>query len=702
LQAQVPGTTKPEMKLPDNLPSEGWAICRRIAGELDKSPRNPKTGYRIGVDNPRQWGTLEAAFAAAKHGDTLSLRLNARAEPLCVIDLDGHRDTQTGELSTLATELVARCNTFTEVSQSGRGLHIIGLGKPPAEILPGQTDGLKLELYDGTTARHIAFTGQHLAGTPEVLNEFPPEVLPDVVSRFRKAPTKATTTDTELPDFDGIDGEATLARVAADLAPDMVNELRGLEPLTGDGSRRIAHTTVCLRKVGLSAAECMAVLTQCPGSFDMALGHRRQCTDKAVEYLWKHHVLRAWAEPRAAYSGPVEFEPLPTEPEAPPSKAPNGTGLAPITLEELQGAKLSPRALVPGLLYADLRVRIAAGGVGKTTLALFEAVTVALGHPLWGFETRAPLRTVIVTREDSRGILVARLREIALEMRLQPAELSQVLANVTILDLSTVNFRVSKVEGDVVVPDRQNIRQLVAQLRPFRPHWVIFDPAVSFGVGEARVNDAEQGLIEALRIVRRALNCCCELIHHSGKANARAGTADQYSGRGGSAMPDGARMVAVLNPVTPEDWVKAVGSPLAQGETGLAMSLPKMSYAPAIAEPVYIRRRGWHFARAAATAQTPEQAVQNDAGRVADFLRAELAQGRKYSATSLDTCAKQIGLTRAELRAALTRLKASGGVAVVGGQGKEDSFLRPAEVAATSAEFTGRSSEDLGVEDAPN
>ncbi|MGB4060951.1 MAG: AAA family ATPase [Burkholderiaceae bacterium] len=686
------------MKLPDNLPSEGWAICRRIAGELDKSPRSPKTGYRIGVDNPHQWGTLEAAFAAAKHGDTLSLRLNARAEPLCVIDLDGHRDTQTGELSTLATELVARCNTFTEVSQSGRGLHIIGLGKPPAEILSGQTDGLKLELYDGTTARHIAFTGQHLAGTPEVLNEFPPEVLPDVVSRFRKAPTKATTTDTELPDFDGIDGEATLARVAADLAPDMVNELRGLEPLTGDGSRRVAHMAICLRKAGASQAGCMAVLTQCPGSFDMALSHRGQDADRATEYLWKHHVLSAWAEPSAAHV-PVEFEPV-EDTDAPDTGKP--LELAPITLEELNAAKLSPRALVPGLLYADLRVRIAAGGVGKTTLALFEAVTVALGRPLWGFATPTALRTVIVTREDSRGILVARLREVAREMRLQPAEVAQVLAHVNILDLSAANFRLSKVERDVVTPDRANIGRLVATLSPFRPDWVIFDPAVSFGVGEARVNDAEQGLIEALRIVREALDCCCELIHHSGKANARAATADQYSGRGGSAMPDGARMVAVLNPLTPEDWVKAVGSPLAQGETGLAMSLPKMSYAPAIAEPVYIRRRGWHFARAAATAQTPEQAVQNDAGRVADFLRAELAQGRKYSATSLDTCAKQIGLTRAELRAALTRLKASGGVAVVGGQGKEDSFLRPAEVAATSAEFTGRSSEDLGVEDAPN
>ena len=92
---------------------------------------------------------------------------------------------------------------------------------------------------------------------------------------------------------------------------------------------------------------------------------------------------------------------------------------------------------------------------------------------------------------------------------------------------------------------------------------------MSFGVGESRVNDAEQGLIEAFRIIRNQLDCCVEGIHHTGKANARDKSTDQYSGRGGSALADGARMVAVLYTLTPSEWLQATGTSLGADESGL-------------------------------------------------------------------------------------------------------------------------------------
>jgi RecA-family ATPase len=50
----------------------------------------------------------------------------------------------------------------------------------------------------------------------------------------------------------------------------------------------------------------------------------------------------------------------------------------------------------------------------------------------------------------------------------------------------------------------------------------------------------------------RGLGCCVRLICHVSKEAARSGALDQYASRGGSALADGARMVAVLRSWDPE------------------------------------------------------------------------------------------------------------------------------------------------------
>ena len=252
-----------------------------------------------------------------------------------------------------------------------------------------------------------------------------------------------------------------------------------------------------------------------------------------------------------------------------------GITLTPITKDELYRARLSPRVILSDLLYADVRTRISGGGTGKTTVALFEAAILALGRELWGRMPDRPCRTVIVTREDGREILVARLREICYSLMLSEDELAQVTENVTILDLTGEAFRLSCVIDDVVYPHTASIDALVAALQLWAPDWVIFDPLVSFGVGESRTNDAEQGLIEAFRIIRNKLDCCVEGIHHSGKVNAQEKRLDQYAGRGGSALSDGCRMVSVMQPLDPKEWREATGVALEPGESGLVMALPK-------------------------------------------------------------------------------------------------------------------------------
>lgn len=350
--------------------------------------------------------------------------------------------------------------------------------------------------------------------------------------------------------------------------------------------------------------------------------------------------------------------------------------LRPITIGELESARLAPRTIVPNFLYADVRTRIAAGGVGKTTLALHEAARLALGKPVWGKTPEHPVRTCMVTREDRRGILVARLREVMKAQQFTEQEKRTVLDRVQIIDLSSESFRVAHIVGDMVMPHTDNLTALCETLKPWSPDWVIFDPLVSFGVGEARVNDAEQGLIEAFRIIRNELDCCVEGIHHSGKANSREKTTDQYSNRGGSALPDGSRMVAVIQPLDQSEWSKQTGTRLETGESGLIMSLPKLSYCAPLPD-LYIRRFGFYFSLETASQATPDQIAQHNVNLLRDFISAEWLLKRKYSKSDLDTQTVRLGLTRTQLRQAITELTVSGQLIYHEVRGKSGSHFEP-------------------------
>ncbi len=327
----------------------------------------------------------------------------------------------------------------------------------------------------------------------------------------------------------------------------------------------------------------------------------------------------------------------------------------PIMLAEWVSAKSTPPCIVQDYLFADVAVFIAPGGMGKTTLKLFEAIHISLGFPLYGLTVHKPGTVLIITSEDSREMLVARLRAITIAMQLPPADVATVMQRVRIADVSGNGFKLTEVRGDVVMPSI-GIEQIIAACQTLRPVLIVIDPAVSFGVGESRVNDAEQGLVEAARKLRKALDCCVQYIHHSGKQNARDKAVDQYAGRGGSAFADGARMVHVLQSLTPDEWHNETGTELHPGETGLRLARPKMSYCAPVGD-ILIRRKGHHFEHVVRVTTSTQSKVEAAANQVWQFLTAELSQGRYHSKNTLES--QMPGLKRNELRAALDLLTVS-------------------------------------------
>ncbi|HLX30769.1 MAG TPA: AAA family ATPase [Casimicrobiaceae bacterium] len=324
----------------------------------------------------------------------------------------------------------------------------------------------------------------------------------------------------------------------------------------------------------------------------------------------------------------------------------------PISEDEFEKAQLAPPCIVEDYLFADVAVRVAPGGTGKTTLTLYESIHIVLGRRLFGMEVLKPGPVLILSAEDRREMLVARLRALADALQLGGFEREVIRRDIRISDLTGEALKLTIIVDDVVMPGPA-VDDIIANARPLAPVVIEFDPAISFGVGEARTNDAEQGLIEAARRIRRELECCVRFTHHSGKNNAREKATDQYATRGGSALSDGARMVSILHPLAGDEWAKAAGSPLLTGETGMLLARPKLSYRPP-APDLLISRKGYAFACVTRFEQSKAEQLEGSCAQILRAIEHDVALGRYPTKHSLE--ALGLGRTRAEVRDAVEML----------------------------------------------
>lgn len=328
------------------------------------------------------------------------------------------------------------------------------------------------------------------------------------------------------------------------------------------------------------------------------------------------------------------------------------------TVEELSAAELTPTCIVQDYIYADVGQIVAPGGTGKTTLLLHEAVCIALGRPVWGLPVVTPGWTLLLTKEDQRERLLARLREIMAALGLDAGERETVLGSVVILDVTGSTAKLLRVsDGNILRTEMAE--QIVAAYRDDRPRQIVIDPVVSFGASEGMVNDNEQALVEVARHLVRELGCCVRYVHHTGKANARARETDQYSGRGGTALPDGSRMTVML-----EGWdgseMPPAGCYAATGASLIKLRRHKISYAPPHLPTIWIRREGWSFAGYLEVARTEAEVLEAQIDQVERFLASRLAAGEYHTVRSLEAQAKIIDMSRADLRIAIETLRARG------------------------------------------
>jgi hypothetical protein len=165
--------------IPPELRARQQWVCWKWTW-LDKEAKWSKVPFtaagraKASTTDPATWGTFTQATATVRAGraDGIGFVFTAQ-DPFFGLDLDECRDPIHEELSCDAEAVVQAFGTYTEVSPTGTGVKLIGLGKVPAG---GNRKG-DYEVYDN--ARYFALTGQRsefapaeIADCQAALNEF--------------------------------------------------------------------------------------------------------------------------------------------------------------------------------------------------------------------------------------------------------------------------------------------------------------------------------------------------------------------------------------------------------------------------------------------------------------------------------------------------------------------------------------------------
>jgi putative DNA primase/helicase len=161
-----------EDAIPDTIRAFKQWICWREDDRDGKPTKVPIKPYRTSgtpfasATDPGTWREFETALTyhreSTSRTDGVGFVFDPEAE-IVGVNLDNCRDRDSEELEPWAADIIDRLDSYTEISPSGTGIHVLVEGELPA----GRNRRGDVEVYDRD--RFFTVTGAHLAGTPAEL-----------------------------------------------------------------------------------------------------------------------------------------------------------------------------------------------------------------------------------------------------------------------------------------------------------------------------------------------------------------------------------------------------------------------------------------------------------------------------------------------------------------------------------------------------
>lgn len=193
-QIAVDEATNPDAALGQwsNIPMELRALRQWVCWKLEPDDKGRLTkipyqtnGRKAASNNERTWNTFEACVRAAPKFSGIGIMF---ADELVGIDLDDC--IENGALNKHARHITETLKTYTEISPSGTGLHLLCWGKLPDGWRKQDT----IEMYGEGSPKYFTVTGKRLENTPPTI-----ERRFDEVAALHKEFAPAPKTETPAP-----------------------------------------------------------------------------------------------------------------------------------------------------------------------------------------------------------------------------------------------------------------------------------------------------------------------------------------------------------------------------------------------------------------------------------------------------------------------------------------------------------------------
>ncbi len=153
-----------------------WVIWRSIVSEgaVTKPPYNPNDpAYMADVSAPSTWSTFENAVRVYQNNPSLFSGIGyvfTESDEFFGIDIDDERKVKPEHLETrrmLVKQIMNDVDTYTELSPSGNGIHMIGRGTLP--VAGKRSVAMQVEIY--CSNRYFTITGDVINGKNEIKDQ---------------------------------------------------------------------------------------------------------------------------------------------------------------------------------------------------------------------------------------------------------------------------------------------------------------------------------------------------------------------------------------------------------------------------------------------------------------------------------------------------------------------------------------------------
>jgi hypothetical protein len=242
---------------------------------------------------------------------------------------------------------------------------------------------------------------------------------------------------------------------------------------------------------------------------------------------------------------------IPSEPSESPTEDATEQNW-PTPYEMFDALTLPRREWVYGYDYIKkyISVTASAGGIGKTSAIIVEALAIATGKPLLGTAVKQQTNVWVINLEDPMSEMQMRTIAAMQHYGLTPDDIK---GRLFMDGEDTMQITLAAENRDGLITNDDMLAAMIRVIKQNKIGVVILDPFVSAHLVNENNNGSVQAVVAMLRKLARDTNSSVQLVHHIRKGNGDDATIDSV--RGAGSLIGAARAARVINRITPDDAI---------------------------------------------------------------------------------------------------------------------------------------------------